>query len=36
MNKGVLGSSKNYEFDMVCTNTVPNSRDALLQFLKNY
>jgi len=34
MNKGFLSSSKNYEFDMGCTNTVPNSLDVLSQFLK--
>lgn len=34
MNKGFWSSSKNYEFDMGCTNTVPNSLDALSQFLK--
>ena len=36
MNKGFLSSSKNYEFDMVCTNTVPNSFDDLLGILKNH
>ena len=34
INKGILESSKNYEFDMGCTNTVPNSLDVLSQFLK--
>ena len=36
MNKGFLSSSKNYEFDMGCTNTVPNSYCALLGILKNH
>ena len=36
INKGLLSSSKNYEFDMVCTNTVPKSFDDLLGILKNH
>ena len=34
MNKGFLGSSKNYEFDMVYTNTVPNLFDIVFGILK--
>ena len=36
MNKGFLEPSKNYEFDIVCTNTVPKLIVELLGILKNH
>ena len=36
INKGFLSSSKNYEFGMVCTNTVPKSFGELVGILKNH
>ena len=36
INKGFLSSSKNYEFDGGCTNTVPKLFGGLVGFLKNH